>query len=224
MAVSWASPRRAIRQWPLMIRKSPHSNTTLSNTPNPVLPSSLHFVYASISVNCSNHLSVPLLTNRCWLFFLLQFSIHDRKQLSWHPTSRRRYSVQLPWPPTTLNYVYILASQLPFPSPHLKRACMITATPPLLGSRYYFKLLSTPTCHLLAHYACTCLPRRIITCFISRPEPCSLPWTCHLLAHLSRTTRTMLPSEDMLYVAPPLSHNQNHAPFRGHDICCPTTA
>ena len=60
--------------------------------------------------------------------------------------------------------------------------------------------------------------------YSTRPEPCSLPWTCYLLYYLLFTTRPMLPSEDMSSASPPFPHDQRHAPFRGHAVCSPTAS
>ena len=60
--------------------------------------------------------------------------------------------------------------------------------------------------------------------YSTRPEPCSLPWTCYLLYYLLFTTRPMFPSEDMSSASPPFPHDQRHAPFRGHAVCSPTAS
>ena len=124
----------------------------------------------------------PQIGDHC---FLLQFSFHDRKQLSWHPTSRWRYRVQLPRPITPLTNVYILTSQPSFPSPHLERACMITTTTPSADRDVLFNYL----------------PHSPVICLYITPVP------------VRHTT--------LSYILLP---DQNHAPFRGHAVCWPTTS
>ena len=55
--------------------------------------------------------------------------------------------------------------------------------------------------------------------FPSQPELCFLPRTYLLFIHRFITARTMLPSDDIPSVHPPIRHSQSYAPFRGHTFC-----
>ena len=200
MVVSCASPRRTIRQWPIIIQLSPRFNTTHITTPTTSLPLSLPFVYANISVNCSHKLSVPFLTNRWSLFFASNYPHHVVNNFLVIPPHDDGTACSSPEQhhPSTMS----TSPRLSYPShyhtyPYLHDHG--NNNPSRIASLFFVTTCHIDLSYIFTHYACTWLPHRIVILFL--------------------TIRTMLPSVDMLSARPSPPHDQNHAPFRGHAIC-----
>ena len=111
-------------------------------------------------------------------------------------------------------------------------ACMLTVFTPSNPTLYAAFMLTAPTLTRPQHliYDACILTALLVTCIMSclfdfTPPPyapaCSRPATnthSHTLS-IQHTTRTMLPSVDMLSAILSTLHDQTHAPFRGHVLC-----